>query len=337
LIEMGRKAVALFSGGLDSILAVKMMIDQGIKVTAINFTSPFDSCIPKSADCLNQAGKVAEELGVPIHVIPVGMDFLRIVENPPHGYGRGLNPCIDCRIYMLRKAKEMMPSLGASFVVTGEVLGQRPMSQRRQQIALIEKESGLEGLILRPLSAQNFPPTVPELEGKVDRQKLLAVTGRSRRAQIDLARDMSIKDYPAPAGGCLLTDSSFVLRLKDLFTYVPDYSFTDLHLLRIGRHFCIHPRLRIILGRNQEENERIARLASPGATLFLPEGFRGPTAVVRKGNDVEDETVGAIIARYCQDKHDAYLIKKQVLGGEESFFTVREKFPSEKLDAFRVG
>lgn len=336
-MEMGKKALSLLSGGLDSTLAVRMMLDQGIDITAVNFISPFCNCTPKSAGCRHQASKVAEEFGIPIRVIPKGMDYMRLVENPPHGYGRGMNPCVDCRIYMLRKVKEMMPILGASFVVTGEVLGQRPMSQRRRQIALIERESGLEGLILRPLSAQHFPPTVPELAGIVDREKLLAVSGRSRRLQIDLARDMGITDYPCPAGGCMLTDPAFALRLKDLFAHVPDYSLADLHLLRIGRHFRIHPRLRIILGRNQEENEKIALLAPPGATLFLPEDFRGPTAIVREGNDAADETVGAIIARYCQDEHDAYLIKKQVLGGEESFFTVREKFPAEKLAAFRVG
>jgi tRNA-uridine 2-sulfurtransferase len=337
-MEMNRKALALLSGGLDSTLAVKMMLDQGLEIIAINFISPFCTCTPKKAGCRHQAGKIAEEFGIPIRVIHKGMDYMRIVENPPHGYGRGMNPCIDCRIYILRKAKEMMPSLGASFVVTGEVLGQRPMSQRRQQIALIEKESGLAGLILRPLSAHNFPPTIPEIEGIVDRDKLLAVSGRSRKVQIEMARDLDIRDYPCPAGGCMLTDPVIASRLRDLFAHVPDYTVNDLQLLKFGRHFRINPRLRIILGRNEEENEKIAMMAPPGSTLFLPEDFRGPTAILRENDDdAADTTIGAVVARYSQDEKDSYLIRKRVLGGEDSFFPVSNKFPAEKLDAFRVG
>ena len=336
-MEMGKKALALLSGGLDSILVVKMMIDQGIEVVAINFTGPFYNFTPKNEGHRHQAVKIAEQFGIAIHTIPKDMDFMRMLEKPKHGYGSAMNPCMDCRIYMLRRAKELMPSLGASFIVTGEVLGQRPMSQLRHQIKITERESGLEGLILRPLSAKHFPPTLPELAGIVDRQKLLNISGRSRRVQMDLAREMGITDYPAPAGGCLLTDSSFAARLKDLFSHVPDYNLTDVELLRTGRHFRFHSRLRIIMGRNQAENQSIIRLAPPGSALFLPQNFRGPTAFVREGNDEADETVGAVMARYCQDEHDAYLIKKSVVGGEESLFTVNEKFPAEKLDTFRVG
>ena len=334
---MEKKALALLSGGLDSTLAVKMLLDQGIEITALNFISPFCNCTPKKAGCQHQARKVAEEFGIPIHVIPKGMDYMRIVENPPHGYGRGMNPCVDCRIYMLKKAKEMMPALGASFVVTGEVLGQRPMSQRRSQIELIERESGLHGLILRPLSAGHFPPTLPEIAGIVERERLLAISGRSRKGQIALARTLEVGDYPCPAGGCMLTDPVMALRLKDLFSHTPEYTVNDLQLLKIGRHFRIHGRLKVIVGRNQEENEKIALLASCGYTLFQPEDFRGPSALVRETDDAADETVGAIILRYSQDERDAYMIKKQLSGGETSFFPGGEKFPAERLASFRLG
>jgi len=266
--KLGKRAIALLSGGLDSSLAVKMMIGQGIKITAVHFTSPFCNCTSRKAGCKHQAVKVAQEFGVPIRAIHKGMDYMRIVENPPHGYGRGLNPCIDCRIYMLKKVKAMMVDIGASFVITGEVLGQRPMSQHRAAIQKIEKESGLEKRILRPLSAQHFPPTIPEQEGIVDRQKLLSFSGRSRKPQIDLAGRLGVKDYPCPAGGCLLTDPVIAARLRDLFAHFPHYGLMDLHLLKIGRHFRFHPGLKIILGRDKSENEQIQAMAEPGSVLF---------------------------------------------------------------------
>jgi tRNA-specific 2-thiouridylase len=337
-MTINNTALALLSGGLDSTLAVKMMIDQGVGVTALNFTSPFCNCTSHKAGCQHQASKVASEFGIPIRVIAKGMDYMRIVENPPHGHGRGMNPCVDCRIYILKKAKELMPELGASFIITGEVIGQRPMSQRRQQIELIEKESGLAGLVLRPLSAQHFPPTKPELSGIVDREKLLAVSGRSRKVQMELAQDLGVTDYPCPAGGCMLTDPIMAERLKDLFAHVPDYNFNDLQFLKIGRHFRLESGLKIILGRNQEENEKIALLAARGATIFLPEDFRGPTAYVRESvNGDNDVLVGTILARYCQEGHAAYLIRKKVCGGEDTFFSVQEKFPAPRLEAFRMG
>jgi len=337
-MKMEKKALALLSGGLDSTLAVKLMIEQGVEIRAVNFISPFCNCTPQKSGCKHQASKVAAEFGIEISVIPKGMDYMRIVESPPHGHGRGMNPCIDCRIYMLRKAKEMMASIGASFVITGEVIGQRPMSQRRQQIELIEKESGLAGLILRPLSAQHFPPTLPEQEGLVDREKLLAFSGRSRRPQIELAEDLGVKDYPCPAGGCLLTDPMIAQRLRDLFAHVPDYGLNDLQLLKIGRHFRLPSGFKVILGRNQEENEKLALLAVPGNTLLFPEDFRGPTAHVREAvADAAAAEIGSIIAGYCRDEHDVYRIRKKVYGGEETFFDLSEKLPPARLEASRLG
>ena len=335
--EMKRSAVVLLSGGLDSTLAVKMMVEQGIELTAIHFTSPFCNCSPHKAGCQNQARKVAAEFGVPIRVIVKGMDYMRIVEKPPHGHGRGMNPCIDCRIYMLRKVAGMMAEIGASFVITGEVLGQRPMSQHRQAIELIERESGLAGRIIRPLSAHHFPPTLPEEEGIVNRARLLSISGRSRKVQIALADELGVRDYPCPAGGCLLTDPEIAGRLRDLFAHVPGYAHRDLVLLNIGRHFRLSPLLRTILGRTQEENERLLALAVPGDIVFSPENFRGPTALAAGDLDpASEEMITEMIPAYSQDTLSVYRISKEVIGGSSSTLNAKRKISRLEFSHLRI-
>ena len=338
-MSLTKKAVALLSGGLDSTLAVKLMIDQGIDVTAVHFTSVFCNCSPKKSGCKMHAHKVAEEFSVPIHVIHKGMDYIKMVENPPHGYGSAMNACIDCRIYMLRKVKEMMPDWSASFVITGEVLGQRPMSQQRHTIRLIEKESGLKDLILRPLSAQHFEPTLPEREGIVDRNKLLNISGRSRKQQFALAEDLGVTDYPCPAGGCLLTDKVIAARLRDLFSSVPDYTQTDLLLLTIGRHFRLSNNLRIILGRTKDENERLVQLAKQGQMIYAPENFRGPTALaIGIINPEEEIIIGDMIAAYSQDMPPTYKIMKHSKEHTVSIYEASQKKKSREIwGAYHIG
>ncbi len=336
--NLNKRAIALLSGGLDSTLAIKIMLNQGIEVVAVNFTSPFCNCTSRKNGCPNQAQKVARELGVPIIVLAKGMDYLKIVEKPAHGYGRGMNPCLDCRIYMLKKVKEIMPSVQASFIITGEVLGQRPMSQHRQALQLIEKKCGLEGLIVRPLSAQNLPPTLPELAGVVDREKLFSISGRSRQIQLSLAADFNIKDYPCPAGGCLLTDPVIAARLKDLFLYFPNYTMADLAFLKIGRHFRLSPELKIILGRNKDENEHLRALWKPGLSLFYPQNFKGPTAIAFGSFDQNaSQMIGEIIACFSKEERDSYILKEKNSSEEEKIFTVVKKFPREQLEQFRIG
>ena len=337
-MNLNKKAVALLSGGLDSTLAVKLMIDQDIDVTAVHFTSVFCNCSPKKAGCKMHARKVAEEFAVPILVIHKGMDYIKMVEKPPHGHGSAMNACIDCRIYMLRKVKEMMPELGASFVITGEVLGQRPMSQQRHTIRLIEKESGLQDLILRPLSAQHFEPTLPEREGIVDRDKLLNISGRGRKPQFELAENLGVTDYPCPAGGCLLTDKVIAARLRDLFDHAVDYNQTDLVSLTLGRHYRLYPDLKIILGRNQEENERLTSLAKDGQSIFEPENFRGPTILaVGHLNSEREAAIGEIIVAHSQDKKPLYRIKKTFLSdGKISLFETQRQ-PRARWDKYRLG
>ena len=191
-------AIGLLSGGLDSTLAVKLMLNQDIEVMVLNFITPFCTCTKKG--CKHEASRIANEFGIVIKVIAAGDDYIKVVRNPKHGYGKNMNPCIDCRTFMLKKAKEYMEEIGASFLFTGEVLGQHPMSQRREAMTLIEKEAGLEGLILRPLSAQFLEPTIPEKEGLIDREKLLGIRGRLRKPQMELTEELGIKDYQCPAG-----------------------------------------------------------------------------------------------------------------------------------------
>ncbi|NQT21487.1 MAG: hypothetical protein HQ592_17410, partial [Planctomycetes bacterium] len=214
------RAVALLSGGLDSVLAVRVILDQGIDVEALNYVTVFCTCTPKNSSC-SAASTAAAHLGVGLKTINTSRELLGAVKNPRHGYGRNLNPCLDCRILMFLKAKEYMQEIGASFLITGEVLGERPMSQRRDAMAIIERESGLDGLIVRPLCAKALEPSIPEKEGWVDRSKLLGITGRSRKPQIALAESYGINDYPCPAGGCLLTDAGFAARLRALMQHNP--------------------------------------------------------------------------------------------------------------------
>ncbi|MGD0488123.1 MAG: hypothetical protein ABSB94_13120 [Syntrophorhabdales bacterium] len=278
---MKRRAVSLLSGGLDSILAAKLILDQGIEVFALHFTSPFCNCTHgANKGCGIQALRSAEELGVRVTVRTKGIEYLRMVREPPHGYGKNINPCIDCRIFMLKKATEFMKEVDASFVITGEVLGQRPMSQRRDALALIERESGLAGLILRPLSAHHFPPTIPEKEGIVDRERLLDLAGRSRKGQYRLAEKYDLKEFSCPGGGCLLTDPIFAARLRDLFRYSPDCTMNDAAMLKIGRHFRVSDKTKLIVGRNKQENERLAGLSLAGHLLLTPASFLGPSGLL---------------------------------------------------------
>ncbi len=280
-----RKALALLSGGLDSTLAVKLMLDLGIDVEALNFTSPFCTCTGKNAGCKSEAVRVAEEFNIPIKVMHKGLDYLETVRNPHHGYGKGINPCVDCRIYLLRKAKEYMEENGADFVITGEVLGQRPMSQRRDTLRVIERESGLAGLILRPLSAQFFEPTIPEKEGWVDRKKLLAIKGRSRKDQFELAEELDVKNYPCPAGGCLLTELSFVPKVRDMFDHADELSLRDCRLLKIGRHFRIGERTKVIIGRNEADNHLLEAARQPDETAITWLDGNTPVGIITGSQD----------------------------------------------------
>ncbi len=272
---------------MDSTIAAKLMLEQGIEVYAINFTSPFCTCTPKKAGCAAVVTAVRQLGGITLKRMALGEEYLEIVRNPKHGYGSGMNPCIDCRSMKIQKAGEYMRQIGASFLFTGEVLGQRPMSQHRRAIEMIDRESRFQKYILRPLSAAHFEPTIPEQEGWVDRSKLLGISGRSRKTQISLAAEKGINDYPCPAGGCLLTDKYFAGRLRDYLKYTEHPSMRDIPLLKIGRHFRTENGDKIIVARNERECHMLKKLCDENDHLFDPADFSGPT-VVLQGHSVED-------------------------------------------------
>ena len=285
----------MLSGGLDSILATRIVQEQGIEIHAINFLTIFCTCTHKG--CQHAATQAAKQLNIPLKVLNITEEYLGIIKNPKHGYGSHMNPCIDCRIFTFRMAKRYMEEIGASFIITGEVLGERPMSQRRDAILLIEKEAGLKGLILRPLSAKLFDPTLVEKAGIIDRDKLLDISGRSRKPQMALAKDFNIKDYPCPAGGCLLTDPGFAKRIEDLIdhnTLVLD----DVKLLKFGRHFRLGEGAKLVVGRTEEENAALGSLALPGDVLIELKDHEGPLSLLRGKRDEKLIILAASIAAY---------------------------------------
>ncbi len=288
------KAIALISGGLDSVLAAKVILNQGIEVIGVTFITPF------SADDISIRVKLlAETLNIDLKVLDISEEFFKILKSPQHGYGKNLNPCIDCRILELKKAHQLMKELGASFIVTGEVLGQRPMSQNRRAIELIEKESGVEELIVRPLSAKLLPPSIPEKENWINREELLDIEGRCRKRQFELATKFNISGYSSPAGGCLLTDPGFSLRVKDLLQ--SNMLDTDcINLIKRGRYFSISDSFKLVVGRNHEENQKLIKLAKKGDVIFEPES-KGPVAIGRgKRENKNIETASKIVAYYCK-------------------------------------
>ncbi len=292
---MERKCVALISGGLDSALAARLMLEQGIEVHGLYLAMSWGCCEKGKAVASAQA------LGIPLMVLNVGDAYVDVIRSPKYGYGTAMNPCVDCRIYMFRIAKRYMEEVGAAFVVTGEVLGQRPMSQRQRPLDIIEHDSGLEGLLLRPLSAQHLEPTLPELMGVVDRQRLLAISGRSRHEQMALAQDKGITGTSTPAGGCQLTDAFFADKVKDLFAHDTRPTTKDMELLTIGRHFRVGPALKIIIGRNELENLMLEGHADTGYTCIRPR-FAGPAALVAgEATDGARDMAVSLILRHTKD------------------------------------
>jgi hypothetical protein len=287
------RAVGLISGGLDSLLAVKLLQEQGIEVIGVAFKSPFFD--------VKKAKEAASRLGIPLRVIDITEDLIPIIRAPKHGYGSGMNPCIDCHTLMVKKAGEVMKEVGAQFVFTGEVLGQRPFSQTKRAMRTVEEESGMVGLVLRPLSAKKLPPTIPEKEGWVKREGLLGLWGRGRKEQMELAWRLGINDPPQPAGGCLLTDPAFSRRVKDLLDHQESLGKRDLELLKIGRHFRLSPTTKLIVGRKEGENAKLRGLSTKEDLLLELQNLAGPIGLIPYGGREADLPLACgIYLRYAR-------------------------------------
>ena len=323
------KALSLFSGGLDSQLAVAIIKQQGVEVIGLHFTTPFFG----GSQQLDQA---AQDLGISLVEIDISDGYIpRVLLNPVYGYGKNFNPCIDCHAYMLNTAGKLLEEYNASFIITGEVVGQRPMSQNRSALNAVDKLSGYKGYVVRPLSGKLLDETIPEKEGWIDREQLLDISGRGRSRQIDLAEKYQLSDYPSPAGGCLLTESNFARRLRQMLQYISEPSARELQVLRLGRHFYLADGILLVVGRNRSENDRLVSMALASDLLLKAAERPGPLAVVRcLKNTVkrtELELAAAIVARYSDAKYEQQAPVKVFSPSDENIeiITVKPRSPEE--------
>jgi tRNA U34 2-thiouridine synthase MnmA/TrmU len=341
------KAVALLSGGLDSNLSIRMMQEQGVEVEAIAVKTPFCD-FDCGKGCGHRVQEVALELGIKLKTVYFGEEYLKMLKNPKYGYGSGMNPCIDCRGMMYNAAKEQMEKIGADFIITGEVLGQRPMSQNGNALKIIEDETQTNGKIVRPLSFRHLPITEAESKGLIKREKMGDIKGRSRKGQLQLAKKFDISDPPNAAGGCLLTDPAFSIRVRDLYDHttkgIPDMN--DIELLKIGRHFRLSDNTKLIVGRNKMENEILDSLKLDDDIIIEVSNYTGPTCILRTKKQLltsslssaekEIEIAASTALRYSDSPKDKLSsVKIKIVGQKEKEIQV---FPIDNkvLDELRI-
>ncbi len=321
------RAISLLSGGLDSLLAIRVLQEQGVEVTGITFISPFFGS--------KNAEKGAMQLNVELIVLDITDEHLAMVKNPPHGYGKYMNPCIDCHALMIKKAGQIMERDGFAVIATGEVLGERPMSQNRQSLDTVARQSGYDDFVLRPLSAKLLPPTKPEREGLINRERLLAIEGRSRKPQMELAKKYGIKSYVQPAGGCLLTDPHFSGRLTELFKENPDADAEEVMLLKLGRHFRLPSGAKVIVGRDKQDNDKIVRHLKDNRTLIISDITPGPVALLIGSTDQTEINMAAkLCASYADQSEgdiDMQLITAQGKGRIKAKQEKRSEFKEMKI------
>lgn len=336
-----RKAVALISGGLDSLLAARLILEQGIHVEGINFYTGF--CVEGHTHAIRKKDKKkpkrnnalwsAEQLGIKLHIVDIIEDYKDIVINPRHGYGANLNPCLDCKIFMVSKARQWMEDNGFDFIISGEVIGQRPMSQRKYLLPVVMRESGADDRLLRPLCAKNLAPTLPEREGWVDRDRLLDFHGRNRKPQMALAKQFGFEDYASPSGGCcFLTDASYAKKLADLWQarHEKKYELDDIMLLKVGRHIRPKPNYKLIVSREEGENKFLSGYRK-NFTHIETTSCGGPLTLIDGVATEEDiETASRIVARFSQGKNeDSVTVKITHINGDEKTVNVLPMPPSE--------
>ncbi len=324
-------AIGLISGGLDSTLAACMLKEQGLQVVGLNFSTGF--CKTDARRALKRPGESAKRLrheglragtdaDIPLEVLDIQEEYLQMVLNPKHGYGKVMNPCIDCRIFMLQRAKKYMQDVGGHFIFTGEVLGQRPMSQHRRALAAIEKDTGLKGYLLRPLSARVLDPTIPEQKGWVDREKLGDIRGRSRKEQLLMAERFGVEDFPQPSGGCcMLTDQNFGRRFKDLIdhTETKGMSGEDLVFLKVGRHLRLSPDVKVVVARDEAECNFLERYHETGWTVEALDCSSPLTLVEGEPDEEQKITIAAVTARYSSAR-DRKLVRVRLSRREQEEF-----------------
>jgi hypothetical protein len=320
------KAVALFSGGLDSSLAILIVQRQGIDVHALNIRTPFDCCRAPAA-------QLAHQLGTKLTVLSVNDDYIDVLRRPVYGYGKGINPCVDCRIYMAKMAKRLMEDIGACLVITGEVVGQRPMSQKKRDLTIIEEQSGLQGRLLRPLSAKLLPPTIAEEQRVIDRSELHAFHGRGRSGLIELAHEFGLKQIPQPSTGCALTEVTFAPRVRDLLDHNANTSLRDLELLNLGRHIRMDSQIKAVVGRDAKENAALALFFEHEASFDMaylhPQNFLGADVLVtgRIGEESIRLATGLVL-RHSRN-HDPSNAQIQVTHRKKTWLMTAHRLPED--------
>jgi len=320
--------VGLLSGGLDSILAVRVLQDQDIRIIGVSFVTPFFG--PE------RAKKAAEMLNIQLKIIDITQIHIAILKSPKYGYGKLMNPCIDCHSLMFREAGKIMESEGADFLFSGEVLGERPMSQNLRALKIVARESGYPELVLRPLSAKLLPETLPEKTGKVNREMLLDLKGRGRKCQIELAKYYGITEYAQPAGGCLLTEPTYVRKLRELLDNQKETTARDFQLLLLGRHFRLRTGEKVIVGRDLLDNNKLLSLKDESDIIMSVLDFRTPITIIT-GNASQEaiENAAAICARYSDAPKDV-MVKVRCSIGKDSFIILTKAIDDKELDTMRI-